>query len=145
MECKDFKCPPDRTDCCCWRLMYTQPDFAKVELNLESMCHARGVNVIFLPKFHCELNFIEQCWGYAKRLYRMKEQSSSEANLERNVLNSLNALPQSSMRRFFVRSGRFVDAYKKGLDRKQAAWAIKKYRGHHILPESIMQELEQSR
>jgi hypothetical protein len=45
---------------------------------------------------------------------------------------------------FFVRSGRFVDAYKKGLDGKRAAWAIKKYRGHRVLPESIMQEFEQS-
>ncbi|KAG2345637.1 hypothetical protein BDR05DRAFT_880008 [Suillus weaverae] len=47
---------------------------------------------------------------------------------------------------FFIRSGRFVDAYRKGLDGKQAAsaWAIKKYQGHCVLPESIMQELEQS-
>ncbi|KAG2110643.1 uncharacterized protein F5147DRAFT_574503 [Suillus discolor] len=43
---------------------------------------------------------------------------------------------------FFIRSGRFVDAYKKGLDGKQAAWAIKKYRGHCVLPKSIMRELE---
>ncbi|KAG2348635.1 hypothetical protein BDR05DRAFT_973668 [Suillus weaverae] len=86
-------------------LMYTQPDFAKVESNLEAM--------FFLLKFHCELNFIEQCWGCAKRL-------------------------------FFIRSSRFVDAYRKGLDGKQAAWAIKRYRRHRVLPESIMWELEQS-
>jgi hypothetical protein len=34
-----------------------------------------------------------------------------------------------------------MDAYRKGLDGKQAAWASKKYRGHRILPETIMRDL----
>ncbi|KAG2030932.1 hypothetical protein BDR03DRAFT_877194 [Suillus americanus] len=72
VECKDFKCPTP-TDgeraCCCHRLMYVQPDFVNVESHLETLCHARSFDVIFLPKFHCELNFIEQCWGFAKWLY----------------------------------------------------------------------------
>ena len=34
-----------------------------------------------------------------------------------------------------------MDAYEKGLNGKQAAWASKKYRGHRVLPESIMREL----
>ncbi|OAX31822.1 hypothetical protein K503DRAFT_666537, partial [Rhizopogon vinicolor AM-OR11-026] len=56
---------------------------------LEALCRARGFDIIFLPKFHCELNFIEQCWGFAKRMYRMKGSSSSEATLEKNVVDSL--------------------------------------------------------
>lgn len=98
-ECKDFKCPANRTDCCCRRLLYTQPDFTHVESLLETTCRSRGFDVIFLPKFHCELNFIEQCWGYAKRIYRMKDRSSSEADLEHNVVSSLKAVPTLSMRR----------------------------------------------
>lgn len=31
---------------------------------------------------------------------------------------------------------RFMDAYTKGLDGKQAAWATKKYHGHRVLPDS---------
>jgi hypothetical protein len=34
-----------------------------------------------------------------------------------------------------------MDAYHKGLDGKQAAWASKKYRGHHVLPDTIMADL----
>jgi hypothetical protein len=68
-ECKGFKCLPGATNCCCRRILYNQPDFADVPSVLELTCKALGVLVIFLPKFHFELNFIEQCWGYAKRIY----------------------------------------------------------------------------
>ncbi|KAF8983974.1 hypothetical protein BDQ17DRAFT_1500125 [Cyathus striatus] len=29
--------------------------------NLEALCKDLGAHVLFLPKFHCELNFIGQC------------------------------------------------------------------------------------
>jgi hypothetical protein len=44
--------------------------------------------------------------------------------------------------RFSRRSQRFVDAYNKGLDGKWAAWANKKYRGHRVLPDNIINDLE---
>ena len=65
-QCKDFKCAKGATSCCCRRILYNQPDFVDVKSNLEIICETRGFQVIFLPKFHCEINFIEQCWGYAK-------------------------------------------------------------------------------
>jgi len=37
-ECCDFKCPKDRNDYCCRRLLYSQPDFVHVESNLETSC-----------------------------------------------------------------------------------------------------------
>jgi len=36
----------------------------------------------------------------------------------------------------------FMDAYRKGLNGKQAAWAAKKYCGHQVIPKTILQELE---
>ena len=69
VQYKDFKCKPDTADCCCQWILYNQPDFANVISLLEETCQAWGFDVIFLPKFYCELNFIEQCWGYAKRIY----------------------------------------------------------------------------
>lgn len=40
--------------------------------------------------------------------------------------------------RFATRSERFMDAYRKGLNGTQAAWAGKRYRGHRVLPKNIM-------
>ncbi|OAX42499.1 hypothetical protein K503DRAFT_683243, partial [Rhizopogon vinicolor AM-OR11-026] len=56
------------------------------------------------------LNFIEQCWGYSKRVYREFPMSSKEADLERNVL--------AALRLFSTRSLRFMDAYRRGLNGK---------------------------
>ena len=143
-ECKNFKCIPGATNCCCRRILFNQPDFANVPSLLEITCNARGFKVIFLPKFHCELNFIEQCWGYAKRLYRLNPESSREDVLQRNALEALQTIPLVTMRRFANRSYRFMDAYSKGLNGRQAAWAAKRYRGHRVLPMSIMDELEKA-
>jgi hypothetical protein len=60
-ECKGFKCQDSNANCCCRHILYNQPDFVNVEPLLEQTCKSRGFRVIFLPKFHCELNFIEQC------------------------------------------------------------------------------------
>jgi len=99
-ECKGFKCPQNATACCCWHMLYNEPDFADVESLLETTCKARGFQVLFLPKFHCELNFIEQCWGYSKRKYRQCPISSKEDDLECNVLMALDSVPLASMHQF---------------------------------------------
>jgi hypothetical protein len=39
---------------------------------------------------------------------------------------------------------RFMDAYRKKLNGKQAAWANKKYRGHRVIPDTILDELEKA-
>src|SRR6266849_9539828 len=99
-QCPDFKCPNKRTtDCCCRRTLFNQPDFVRIQSRLETYCNFRGVEIIFLPKFHCKLNFIEQCWGYAKRIYWHYSASFKEADLEQNLLASLEAVPLKSMRK----------------------------------------------
>ncbi|PBK83278.1 hypothetical protein ARMGADRAFT_1048481 [Armillaria gallica] len=143
-QCKNFKCPVGRTDCCCRRVLYCQPDFVNQKSILQEHCTARGYEVVYFPKFHCELNFIEQCWGYAKRLYRLCPTSTKEDDLERNMLQSLDAVPLKSMRKFATRSNRFMDAYRKGLNGRKAAWAGKKYHGHRVLPENILEEFDQA-
>jgi len=92
-ECKGFKCPADKTACCQRRVLYNQPDFADEGSGLEILGREFGFEVIFLPKFHCELNFIEQCWGHAKRVYRQYPATSKEEDLEKNLVASLELVP----------------------------------------------------
>ncbi|KAI0075710.1 hypothetical protein K474DRAFT_1676184 [Panus rudis PR-1116 ss-1] len=131
-ECSKFKCPPwnPKNPCCCRRLLYNEPDFVNVESLLQSHCRERGFDTIFLPKFHCELNPIEQCWGAAKREYRKFPMSSAKDDLARNVTLALDMVSLKQIRRFTDRSLRFMDAYRRGLTGRQATWACKKYRGH---------------
>jgi hypothetical protein len=96
---KEFKCVPGSTNCCCRRILYNQPDFVHVDSLLETTCKEKGFKVLFLPKFHCELNFIEQCWGYAKRIYRCYPASSKEVDLEANVIKALDSVPLESMQK----------------------------------------------
>jgi hypothetical protein len=135
-------CKEGARDCCCRRVLYYQPDFVKPKSRLEEHCEARGFEVIFFPKYHPELNCIEQCWGFAKRIYRMFPLSSKDEDLESNLLSSLAQVPLTSIRRFATRSSRFTDSYYNGLSGAEAAWACKKYRGHRMLPSSFEEDLE---
>mmetsp|Transcript_25699 Transcript_25699/g.78107 ORF Transcript_25699/g.78107 Transcript_25699/m.78107 type:complete len:223 (-) Transcript_25699:35-703(-) len=73
-----------RNNCCCKRLLSAQEDFRCESSALERLVtepivvQAREGQtvrvpwhlVLFLPKFHCELNWIERYWGAAKRFAR---------------------------------------------------------------------------
>jgi hypothetical protein len=98
-ECTGFKCKPGVTNCCCRRVLYSKPDFVAVKSLLETHCQSRGFQIMLLLKFHCELNFIEQCWGYAKRKYREFLPSSKKADLEKNLTAALGMVSLESMRK----------------------------------------------
>ncbi|CAK5267995.1 unnamed protein product [Mycena citricolor] len=143
LECTNFSCRyNDMQDCCLKKMLYLEPDFQAQKSQLEEHCEARGYEVIFFPKYHPELNFIEQCWGYAKCVYRMLPESTKEADLIRNVNHALKSVPLESMRRFATRSSRFADAYFRGLNGAEAAWTNKKYRGHRTLPAEYRRDVE---
>ena len=50
------------TDCCGRTAMASQPDFKAQRGMLQEAIIAAGHEVIFYPKFHCELNYIENFW-----------------------------------------------------------------------------------
>jgi hypothetical protein len=49
-----------------------------------------------------------------------------------------------TMHRYANRSLRFMEAYRRGLTGKEAAWAQKRYRGHRAIPESILARLDEA-
>lgn len=139
---KGMGCEPGATNCCARRTMMNQPDFLNQKTTLQLLAESQGCSVIYLPKYHCELNPIEQCWGAAKWVYRDSPMSSAEADLRRNMLAALDSVKLESIRRFAARSRRFVHFYRDGLTGMQAAWAQKSYRGHRVIAEAIMQTLD---
>ena len=98
-ECPGFKCKDENVQCCCRRILFNEPDFRGVKSRLEILCESQGFQVIFLPKFHCKLNAIEQCWCRAKLEYRTFPPSSREEDLRRNVQKALDSVELVRIRR----------------------------------------------
>jgi hypothetical protein len=88
-QCPGFCCPPGRTDCCCRRLLYMQPDFLNQRSLLQELVESCGHLCDFYPKYHCELNFIEQYWGAAKLRFRVMGRATTIEEMERNVVKCL--------------------------------------------------------
>ncbi|KIJ52407.1 hypothetical protein M422DRAFT_156698 [Sphaerobolus stellatus SS14] len=141
-QCPKFKCADPQAACCCRRVLFNQPDFLDQKPVLVELIESYGYIAFFYPKFHCELNFIEQCWGSGKYLYRMLPLTQNEAQMEQNIRSCLDQVDILKMRRFANRSARFIFAYQKGLNGTQATWVNKKYHGHRTIPESILELLE---
>jgi len=136
--------------------------FCHTEVKTAGALWVMGIPHDILSKIHCELSFIEQWWGFTKWVYLEFPASSTEADLEHNVICAPNAVPLDSMRRFVLiyhisqahssclphrfstRSLKLMDAYNKGLTGSQIAWASQKYRGHRVLPDSILEDLGQA-
>ncbi|KIJ56100.1 hypothetical protein M422DRAFT_145341, partial [Sphaerobolus stellatus SS14] len=62
-----YQCKLDATACCAKRVLKLQPDFKEQKSLVQEVIEECGHICIFLPKFHCELNFIEFFWGAVKK------------------------------------------------------------------------------
>jgi len=133
--------PADQPPCCLARILQNHKDFREQESAIASVIKGRGHKCLFLPKFHCELNPIEMYWGYGKTRYRQVQKSTFE-EAKKQVPIALDACQTDTLRRFCNRSFRFMDAYRKGLSIKAAAWCVKKQKGHRSISEAIMKEFD---
>ena len=124
-------------ECCLYRILSLEHDFATEMSALQKLVQGRGHMILFLPKFHCELNPIECAWGDSKAKCR-KECDCSWASLKVRVPTTLDEIPIARIRRWFRLTDRFKDSYEKGLTGRLAEFATRKYRSHRRLPESIV-------
>ena len=92
-QCEGFKCVAGKKNCCCRRLLFTQPDFENQKSHLEEFITSRGHICDFYPKYHCKLNFIKQYWGAAKLIYRSTPKTKDMKEMEENVKISLDDVP----------------------------------------------------
>ena len=126
-QCDGFKCVAGKTDCCCHRVLFTQPDFVAQKFHLEELITSRSHICDFYPKYHCELNFIEQYWGATKLRYRNSLKTTDIKEMEANMKACLDNVPLVQIQRcgfhcllilillncfrYANRSARFIDAY----------------------------------
>jgi hypothetical protein len=106
------------------RILEAELDFRTEKSMLEHVIVQAGHEVIFYPKFHCELNYIEYYWAAVKR-YTRENCRYSFTELEKTVLEGLNVVDIKTIRRFADRSKRWLMAYINGLSEEQRAYAEK--------------------
>ena len=114
LTCPKPGCDPTRNgECCGTTFLQSQKDFQDQRGWLQEKVEAAGHNVIFYPKFHCELNFIERFWCSAKH-YTRENCDYSLLELRKTVPLSLKSIPTITINRYFNRSNRTIEAYRNG-------------------------------
>ena len=111
-QCEGFECISGQINCCSRRLLFSQPDFNLQKSHLEEYITSRGHICDFYPKYHCELNFIEQYWGAAKFRYRSSPLTSDINAMEKNALACLDDVPLLQIKRYDFISPLITDVLK---------------------------------
>jgi len=91
MICKKPDCDPDATTCCALCILSQQPDFREQKSLVQEVIEAAGHICIFLPKFYCELNFIEFFWGAMKK-YLQEHCDYTYSGLQKNIPDALKSV-----------------------------------------------------
>lgn len=100
--------PIDGRQCCARAILSSQPDFATQKSRLEDVIEEAGHLVLFYPKFHCELNWIEYYWGEAKR-YTRANCTYSLAGLKEVLPIALESVPDILVWKHWRRTQRIIE------------------------------------
>ncbi|KIJ35023.1 hypothetical protein M422DRAFT_181242 [Sphaerobolus stellatus SS14] len=111
------------------RILDLQPDFQEQKSLIQEVIEGVGHLCIFLPKFHCEPNFIEFFWGAVKR-YLRENSDSTFKTLQENMGPALASVPLQTIRKWEHRMDRWLEAYDKGLSAKEAEKQVRKFSSH---------------
>lgn len=115
--------------CCARALLAAQQDFKEQKSRLQEEIEAAGHEVIFYPKFHCEINFIEHFWCGVK--WWLRDHCEYSINgLRRNLPEALHSVTPTSINRYYERCKRIIVAYGEGCEYGTEEFRDKIYRGH---------------
>jgi transposase-like protein len=96
---------------------------------------------IILPKFHCELNFIEFYWGAVKK-YLCNNCEYTFDTLKENMLKALKSAQLQTIWQWEHQMYRWMDAYRGGMGTTDAQkqvkqFSSKKYKSHRRILENV--------
>ena len=124
--------------CCATFVLSQEPDFLEQKEWLSEVVEQAGFEIIFFPKYHCELNFIEMIWGWIKSHHR-RTCSYNYNDLKNRLPDTVeNLIPLSFIRRASRSCERFMSGYDIGLEGPILDFAMRKFCGHRsIFPHQI--------
>ena len=94
-------------------LLSKHPAFQNVT-KLERLAHKYNVKVIFVPKFHCELNAIEGLWCHMKQFVRKKTDQIFSTMMRLVPESRENFVSKEVQLKLFRRFWRSLNAYQQG-------------------------------
>ncbi|KIK87040.1 hypothetical protein PAXRUDRAFT_152454 [Paxillus rubicundulus Ve08.2h10] len=127
--------------CCMRKALSEQQEFKDEKPLLQIVIEEAGHMCYFLPKFHCELNPIEMYWGWMKMHESHSVSNRKFPTAKCLVPGILNSCPINTIHAFFQKTWHCMDAYHKGLDAKQAEFAVKKYKSHQHCGPAVMMSI----
>ena len=63
--------------------------------------------------------------------------------MQETVPKALDSVPLITIRKFARKSWRYTDIYRKGVTGKLAKFAVKKYKSHRCVPDTIYNEINE--
>ena len=91
----------------------THQDFQDEKTRLQHFLHQHGHTCILLPKFHCELNPIERCWGQAKR-YTRAHTNYTLPRLRIIIPQALDSVNPQRIQKYYRKAREYMFAYLEG-------------------------------
>ena len=122
-------------------LLDSHPDFQESRIWLQEVVEEAGHIMIFYPKFHCELNYIEMIWAWVKRDLR-QQCTFSFPDLEARLPIALNSVPISYFKKVSRHCFRFMDGYRSGLVGPELDYAVRQYKGHRQIPADMINHVK---
>ena len=120
--------------CCLTKVLSEEPDFKNQKEWLTEVVETGGCEIIYYPKYHCELNFIEMVWGWLKSYHR-RSCTYSFKHLEETLPVTIEeTMPVAFVRRTFQHCFRFMSGYRVGLTGAYLEFAVKKFTSHRAIP-----------
>jgi len=144
-KCK--KCIFESEACCLKCILENQPDSLAQKSLVQEVIEAAGHMCIFLPKFHCELNFIEYYWSAVKK-YLREHCNFTFSTLKENMPKALESVQLSTIQKWEHRLYRWMEAYRSGLgitdvQKQVQKFSSTKYKSNRCIPEHVAHAMDQ--
>ena len=112
------------------RILNEMRDFKYEKTKVEKCILGRKHRVLFIPKFHRELNPIEWCWGTAKH-YTRQHCDYTFPGLEKTIIPALDSISVDLIRKYFRKTKEIMRAYREGHTPDcELEAALKEYKSH---------------